>query len=54
MRMLIAAAALTYRLLLGVAGLLSFGHALYFGAGVYGLAIILQNLDIPAAAPRWA
>lgn len=47
MCMLMAAAALTYHLLLGVAGLLSFGHALYFGAGVYGLAIILQNLDIP-------
>ncbi|WP_346959796.1 branched-chain amino acid ABC transporter permease [uncultured Arthrobacter sp.] len=47
MSMLMAAAALTYHLLLGVAGLLSFGHALYFGAGVYGLAIILQNLDIP-------
>ncbi|KQN86122.1 branched-chain amino acid ABC transporter permease [Arthrobacter sp. Leaf69] len=47
MCMLMAAAALTYHVLLGVAGLLSFGHALYFGAGVYGLAIILQNLDIP-------
>ncbi len=47
MSMLMAAAALTYHLLLGVAGLLSFGHALYFGAGVYGLAIILANLDIP-------
>ncbi|KRE77641.1 ABC transporter permease [Arthrobacter sp. Soil763] len=47
MSMLMAAAALTYHLLLGVAGLLSFGHALYFGAGVYGLAIILQNFDIP-------
>ncbi|WP_445154776.1 branched-chain amino acid ABC transporter permease [Arthrobacter sp. Hor0625] len=47
MCMLMAAAALTYHLLLGVAGLLSFGHALYFGAGVYGLAIILQNLEIP-------
>jgi branched-chain amino acid transport system permease protein len=47
MCMVMAAAALTYHLLLGAAGLLSFGHALYFGAGVYGLAIILQNLDIP-------
>jgi branched-chain amino acid transport system permease protein len=47
MCMLMAAAALTYHLLLGVAGLLSFGHALYFGAGVYGLAVILQNMDIP-------
>ncbi|EMY34752.1 inner-membrane translocator [Arthrobacter crystallopoietes BAB-32] len=47
MCMLMAAAALSYHMLLGVAGLLSFGHALYFGAGVYGLAIILDNLDIP-------
>lgn len=45
--MLMAAAALSYHLLLGVAGLLSFGHALYFGAGSYGLAIILNQLDIP-------
>ncbi len=45
--MLMAAAALSYHLLLGVAGLLSFGHALYFGAGSYGLAIILNLLDIP-------
>ena len=33
MCMLMAAAALTYHLLLGVAGLLSFGHALYFAPG---------------------
>lgn len=45
--MLMAAAALTYHLLLGVAGLLSFGHALYFGAGSYGLAIILNIWQIP-------
>lgn len=45
--MLMAAAALTYHLLLGVAGLLSFGHALYFGAGSYGLAIILNQLGVP-------
>ncbi|MGB9033228.1 MAG: branched-chain amino acid ABC transporter permease [Paeniglutamicibacter sp.] len=45
--MLMAAAALTYHLLLGVAGLLSFGHALYFGAGSYGLAIILNQLQVP-------
>lgn len=45
--MLMAAAALTYHLLIGVAGLLSFGHALYFGAGSYGLAIILNQMEIP-------
>ena len=45
--LLMAAAALTYHLLLGVAGLLSFGHALYFGAGVYGLAIILDRTGLP-------
>ncbi|MCG2622673.1 branched-chain amino acid ABC transporter permease [Arthrobacter sp. I2-34] len=47
MCLLMAAAALSYHMLLGVAGLLSFGHALYFGAGVYGLAVILSNLQIP-------
>lgn len=47
MCMLIAALALSYHLLLGVAGLLSFGHALYFGAGLYGLGIILAQWDVP-------
>ena len=46
MCMLMAAAALSYHLLLGVTGLLSFGHALYFGAGVYGLGVILDTFDI--------
>ena len=45
--MLVVAVALSYHLLFGVAGLLSFGHALYFGAGVYGLALVLQHTDIP-------
>lgn len=47
MCLLIASLALSYHLLLGVAGLLSFGHALYFGAGLYGLGIVLQTWDIP-------
>lgn len=47
MCMLIAALALSYHLLLGVAGLLSFGHALYFGAGIYGLGIVLQQWNLP-------
>lgn len=45
--MLMASVALSYHLLLGVAGLLSFGHALYFAAGAYGLAIILRQWDLP-------
>ena len=44
---LIAALALSYHLLFGIAGLLSFGHALYFGAGIYGLGIVLQQTDLP-------
>ena len=35
--MVFAALALSYNLLLGSGGMLSFGHALYFGAGAYGL-----------------
>lgn len=45
--MLMVALALTYHLLFGVAGLLSFGHALYFSVGVYGLAIVMDRTDIP-------
>lgn len=44
---LIAGLALSYHLLFGVAGLLSFGHALYFGFGVYGLGIVLARTDLP-------
>ncbi|WP_411155949.1 branched-chain amino acid ABC transporter permease [Microbacterium sp. NIBRBAC000506063] len=42
-----AALALSYNLLLGTAGMLSFGHALYFGAGAYGLGIVLRATDLP-------
>ena len=45
--MLMVALALTYHLLFGVAGLLSFGHALYFAVGVYGLALVLKHTDMP-------
>lgn len=45
--LVMAAAALSYHLLIGVAGLLSFGHALYFGAGSYGLAIVLNLAGLP-------
>lgn len=45
--MVFAALALSYNLLLGTAGMLSFGHALYFGAGAYGLGIVLDAAKLP-------
>ncbi|WP_291382177.1 branched-chain amino acid ABC transporter permease [Demequina sp.] len=45
--MIFAGLALSYNMLLGTAGMLSFGHALYFGAGAYGLGIVLENLSVP-------
>lgn len=45
--MVFAALALSYNMLLGSAGMLSFGHALYFGAGAYGLGIALEHLGVP-------
>ena len=47
---LIAALALSYHLVFGLGGMLSFGHALFFGAGAYGLAIVLRRL-LPAELP---
>src|SRR5690606_19050930 len=35
--------ALSYHVLFGVTGLLSFGHALYFAIGAYGLGIVLER-----------
>jgi branched-chain amino acid transport system permease protein len=40
------ALAMTYDLLFGFTGLLSFGHALYFGVGVYGTAIATTTFDL--------
>ena len=39
--------ALSYDLLLGVTGLLSFGHAMFFGVGAYVAGIALKSLDLP-------
>ena len=47
--MVYAALALSYNLLLGTSGMLSFGHALYFGAGAYGLGLVLKLLAVPLA-----
>ncbi|GAA5158732.1 branched-chain amino acid ABC transporter permease [Ornithinimicrobium tianjinense] len=44
--MVMASLALSYHLLFGVAGLLSFGHALWFGLGAYGLGIALRELGL--------
>lgn len=44
--MVMAGAALSYNLLFGVAGLLSFGHALYFGLGAYGLGMVMEGLEL--------
>lgn len=50
--MLIGAFALSYHLIFGAGGMLSFGHAMFFAAGAYGLAIIMRLLapSVPAGA----
>lgn len=45
--LLFAALALSYHVLFGATGLLSFGHALYFAVGAYGLGIVLENTELP-------
>lgn len=47
MAALTASVAMSYHLLLGIAGMLSFGHALYFGAGIYGLGVIMRQWELP-------
>jgi branched-chain amino acid transport system permease protein len=42
-----ASLALSYHLIFGVVGLLSFGHALWFGVGAYGFGILLRHTDLP-------
>ncbi|QHS16827.1 branched-chain amino acid ABC transporter permease [haloarchaeon 3A1-DGR] len=48
--MLFAAA---FNLLYGYSGLLSFGHAIFLGTGIYGVAIGIRHFDLPyfVAAP---
>lgn len=45
--MVFAALALSYNMLLGTAGMLSFGHALSFGGGAYLLGITLDHFAVP-------
>lgn len=44
--LLFSSLALTYHVIFGVAGLLSFGHALYLAIGAYGLGIVLDRTDL--------
>lgn len=39
--------ALSYDLLMGVTGIVSFGHALFFGAGIYALALMVSRAHLP-------
>lgn len=39
--------ALSYDVMFGHTGLLSFGHALFFAAGVYGTAMAMEHLQLP-------
>ncbi|ELY48031.1 branched-chain amino acid ABC transporter permease [Natronorubrum bangense] len=43
--LIIALFALAFNLLYGYTGLLSFGHALFFAGGSYGLAIVMRDLQ---------
>jgi branched-chain amino acid transport system permease protein len=44
---LFAVLALSYDLLLGVTGIVSFGHALFFGSGAYVMALLLGKQGLP-------
>ncbi|WP_224760653.1 MULTISPECIES: branched-chain amino acid ABC transporter permease [unclassified Salinibacterium] len=48
--LLFSSLALSYHVIFGVAGMLSFGHALYFAIGAYGLGIVLRFTDLPLLA----
>jgi branched-chain amino acid transport system permease protein len=48
--MIFSSLALSYHVIFGVAGLLSFGHALYFAIGAYGLGLVMRHTDLPLLA----
>ncbi len=48
--MFLALWAMSLNLILGNLGMISFGHAAYFGLGAYTVALIMQKTDIPFAA----
>lgn len=51
--MVLAIYAMGYNILFGYSGLLSLGHALFFSAGMYGLALPMRHLGL-AAEPAFA
>ncbi len=46
--LVLATYAIGYNVLFGYTGLLSLGHAMFFGAGMYGLGLAMQHGGIPA------
>lgn len=46
---ILAVFALSYDLLMGYLGILSFGQALFFGTGAYTLGILMKHFDAPLA-----
>ncbi|MFQ5622874.1 MAG: branched-chain amino acid ABC transporter permease [Paracoccaceae bacterium] len=47
--MVLASYAMGYNLLFGYTGLLSLGHAMFFGAGLYGMGLAVRHLGLPVA-----
>lgn len=48
--LVLATYAIGYNVLFGYTGLLSLGHALFFGAGMYGMGLAMQHGGFPAAS----
>lgn len=46
--LVLAVYAIGYNVLFGYTGLLSLGHAMFFGAGMYGLGLSMQHGGVPA------
>jgi branched-chain amino acid transport system permease protein len=46
--LVLATYAIGYNVLFGYTGLLSLGHAMFFGAGMYGLGLVMQHGGVPA------
>jgi branched-chain amino acid transport system permease protein len=46
--------AVSFNVLLGYGGMLSFGHAAFFGMGAYGVAILVKKAGLPVAIAFFA
>jgi len=46
--LVLATYAVGYNVLFGYTGLLSLGHAMFFGAGMYGMGLAMQHGGVPA------